>query len=154
MSADAAMRALGDATIGAVPIRPHVRVDPDATIGEVVNKMEQGRRGAVLVEAEGTLVGIFTERDLLNKVDHADPRWTEVPVREVMTPYPMVIRREDTIAEALRRLLDGRRRHLPVLDERGAVLGLMSIRDVLAHIASRFPQELVNLPPAPEHSAG
>jgi CBS domain-containing protein len=149
-----AIRALADATISALPARPHVHVDVGATMGEVVDRMQRGRRGAILVESDGALVGIFTERDLLNRIDHGDAGWAGVPVRDVMTPYPMVIRLEDSLAEALRRLLEGRRRHLPILDERGAVLGMISIRDILSYIASRFPEELVNLPPAPDHSGG
>ena len=74
-------------------------------------------------------------------------------LRDVMTPHPMVIRPADSLAEAMRRLLQGHRRHLPVVDERGRVLGLLSIRDILVHIASRFPEDIVNLPPNPDHES-
>ena len=97
-------------------------------------------------------VGIFTERDLLNRVDHRDSLWSHVVVRDVMTPLPMVIRRDDSLAEAMRRLTQGHRRHLPVVDAKGSVLGLIAIRDILSYIAGRFPEEMMNLPPDPSHS--
>jgi CBS domain-containing protein len=64
----------------------------------------------------------------------------------------MVIRPEDSLAEAIRRLMAGHRRHLPVVDERG-IRGVISIRDILAYIAERFPEEMMNLPPDPTHES-
>jgi len=147
------MRVLALSTIGEIAMRPHAQVEVDATMAKVVEEMKAKGRGAVLVEEDGALVGIFTERDLLNRIDHRDAKWTQVAVRDVMTPLPMVIRREDSLAEAVRRLIEGRRRHLPVVDGKGAVLGLISIRDILMYIAGKFPEEMVNLPPDPSHES-
>jgi CBS domain-containing protein len=147
------MQALASATVGDMAPRPHARADVEDALWKVVGEMKATGRGAVLVEEEGTLVGIFTERDLLNRVDYSDPLWSHVVVRDVMTPYPMVIHADDSLSEALRRLTQGHRRHLPVVDERGRVLGLLSIRDILTHIAERFPEDLVNLPPHPDHES-
>ena len=134
-------------------MRPHAQVEVDATMAKVVEEMKAKGRGAVLIEEDGALVGIFTERDLLSRIDHRDAKWTQVAVRDVMTPHPMVIRREDSLAEAVRRLVQGRRRHLPVVDGEGAVLGLISIRDILVYIAGKFPEEMMNLPPDPSHES-
>lgn len=147
------MNLLALTTVGDLAMRSHARVAADTPLARVVEEMEVRGRGAVLVEGGGALVGIFTERDLLNRVDHRDARWPEVAVRDVMTLDPIVIRREDSLAEALRRLNHGRRRHLPVVDGKGAVLGLISIRDILSYIAGRFPEEMMNLPPDPSHES-
>jgi CBS domain-containing protein len=147
------MQALATATVAEMSPRPHARVDVDDALWKVVGEMKSKGRGAVLVEEEGTLVGIFTERDLLNRVDYGDPLWSHVVVRDVMTPYPMVIHSDDSLSEALRRLTQGHRRHLPVVDERGHVLGLVSIRDILTYIAQRFPEDMMNLPPHPDHES-
>ena len=120
---------------------------------KVVSEMKTKGRGAVLVEEDGALVGIFTERYLLNRVDYTDPLWSHVGVRDVMTPHPMVIRPDDSLSEALRRLTQGHRRHLPIVDARGHVLGLISIRDILTYVAERFPEEMMNLPPHPDHES-
>jgi len=147
------MQALANATVGELSPRPHARVDAGDAMWKVVGEMKAKGRGAVLVEEEGALVGIFTERDLLNRIDYSDALWSHVVVRDVMTPHPMVIRPDDSLSEALRRLTQGHRRHLPILDHRGAVLGLISIRDILTHIAQRFPEDMMNLPPHPDHES-
>lgn len=147
------MSILSLAMVGDLAMRPHARVEADAPMSKVVEEMNGKGRGAVLVEERGALVGIFTERDLLSRVDHRDPRWSRVAVREVMTPSPTVIGRDDSLAEAVRRLTQRHRRHLPVVDAGGAVLGLISIRDILSYIAGRFPEEMMNLPPDPSHES-
>ena len=147
------MQALATATVGELSPRPHARVSVDDAMWKVVAEMSAKGRGAVLVEDDGALVGIFTERDLLNRVDYSDALWSHVVVRDVMTPHPMVIRPDDSLSEALRRLIQGHRRHLPIVDDRGHVLGLISIRDILTHIAERFPEDMVNLPPHPDHES-
>ena len=147
------MEALASAKVGALSPRPHAQVSVDDAMWKVVGEMKTKGRGAVLIEEEGTLVGIFTERDLLNRIDYSDQLWSHVQVQDVMTPMPMVIRSDDTLSEALRRLTQGRRRHLPVVDYRGHVLGLISIRDILTYIAERFPEDMMNLPPHPDHES-
>jgi CBS domain-containing protein len=144
---------LAQATVGDLTPRPHARVPVDAPMWKVVEEMKGKRRGAVLVEDGDKLVGIFTERDLVSRIDHGDALWSHVLVRDVMTPEPMVVRRDDSLAEALRRLTQGRRRHLPIVDQKGAVLGLISVRDILSFVASKFPEDLINLPPDPTHEA-
>jgi CBS domain-containing protein len=143
--------ALVSTPVAQLPSRPFARVDAGEAMWKVVDEMKAKGRGAVLIEEEGALVGIFTERDLMSRLDHSDILWSHVTVRDVMTPHPTVIRPADSLAEALRRLIQGRRRHLPIVDEQGRVQGLLSIRDILAHVASKFPEDIVNLPPNPDH---
>lgn len=143
--------ALADARVANLSPRPAAKVTADDAMWKVVEQMKSLGRGAVLVEEDGALVGIFTERDLLNRIDYTDQLWSHMIVRDVMTPHPMVIRPEDSLSEALRRLTAGHRRHLPIVDERGHVLGMISIRDILTFIAERFPDDMMNLPPHPDH---
>jgi CBS domain-containing protein len=147
------MQTLAAATVGELSPRPHARVGVRDLLGEVVSEMTSKGRGAVLVEDDGALVGIFTERDLLNRVDYRDPQWSQLRVGELMTPQPMAIRSSDSLSEALHRMTKGHRRHLPVIDEHRRVLGVISIRDVLSYIAERFPEDMVNLPPHPDHES-
>lgn len=147
------MAALSQARVSDLPVRPHARVDAGDAMWKVVAEMREKGRGAVLVEEDGALIGIFTERDLLSRIDHSDTLWSHVVIRDVMTPHPMVIRPLDSVAEALRRLTQGRRRHLPIVDDRGQVLGMISIRDILGFVAAKFPEEMINLPPNPDHES-
>jgi len=143
--------ALSATPVAQLPSRPFGRVDVGDAMWKVVDEMKQKGRGAVVIEESGALVGIFTERDLVSRIDHSDILWAHVVVRDVMTPHPTVIRPADSLAEALRLLIQGRRRHLPIVDDRGHVQGLLSIRDILAHVATKFPEDMVNLPPNPDH---
>lgn len=149
--ASGGMRLLSAVTVGELTRRAHVRVTADTPLGTVVDEMTAKKRGCVLVEDDGALVGIFTERDLYSRVDHAGIGWSAQAVREVMTPRPVVSQPGDSLADALRQMIAGRRRHLPVVDDAGRVLGLLSVRDILAFVAQRFPEELMNLPPDPGH---
>jgi CBS domain-containing protein len=145
------MRTLTITQVGDLLPRPFARVDAGDAMWKVVEEMKTKRRGAVLVEEDGALVGIFTERDLVSRLDHGDILWSHVLVKDVMTPHPTVVRPEDSLAEALRLLIQGKRRHLPIVDDKGKPTGLISIRDLLSFIASRFPEEMLNLPPTPDH---
>jgi signal-transduction protein with cAMP-binding, CBS, and nucleotidyltransferase domain len=147
------MRALSFTQVGDLPPRPHASVDVSDPIWKVIATMKQKGRGAVLVEEGDKLVGIFTERDLVTRIDHEGPLGQHVIVRDVMTPHPTVAHPLDSLAEALRLLVQGKRRHLPIVDERGKVLGLLSIRDILTYVASKFPEDMVNLPPSPDHES-
>jgi CBS domain-containing protein len=147
------MAQLASARVGDLAPRPHASCAVDDAMWKVVAEMTAKGRGAVLVEDDGALVGIFTERDLLNRVDYADSLWSHLVVGDVMTPHPMVIRPDDSLSEALRRLTVGHRRHLPIVDEHGHVLGMISIRDILSFIAQRFPEDMMNLPPHPDHES-
>jgi CBS domain-containing protein len=147
------MDSLAATPVAQLPARAWARADVADPMWKVVEEMKAKGRGAVVVEEQGALVGIFTERDLVSRLDHGDVLWSHVLVRDVMTPHPTVIRPADSLAEAMRRLLAGRRRHLPIVDDGGHVQGLLSIRDILTYVASRFPEEMINLPPTPEHES-
>ena len=100
-----------------------------ATARDAARTMHDWNIGAVLVMQDGQLIGIFTERDLVNRVVACDrdPRATHL--QEVMTKDPDSISPEATAMEALRMMEDGGYRHLPVvLGSR--VVGILSRRDL------------------------
>lgn len=151
--ASGGMSALALAQVSQLSPRPHGKVDVADPMFKVVREMKAKGRGAVVVEEQGKLVGMFTERDLMSRLDHSDALWQHMIVRDVMTPYPTIVHPDDSLAEALRRLVSGKRRHMPIVDDKGQVLGLLSIRDILVFIASKFPEEMMNLPPNPDHES-
>ena len=103
-------------------------VSPATRVGEAVAIMAQHRIGAVLVMEGAGLVGIFTERDTVRALSetsdapgHLVARW--------MTRDPQTVGPETPADDALKAMLDGGFRHLPVID-RGEVAGIVSIRDL------------------------
>jgi predicted transcriptional regulator len=144
-----------DAKLFSEPIRAlhcrggHIAVAPDSTIGEAARIMKTHRVGCVLVEDRGALVGIFTERDILTKLvgtgyDPAKVRVDQVMTREVETLTP-----DDPIAFALQRMSVGGFRHLPLVDEAGRPVGILSVKDIVDYLAEHFPREVLNIPPEP-----
>jgi CBS domain-containing protein len=105
-------------------------VSPSATVNEAVRVMNQFHIGAVLVtDADGRLLGIFTERDVLSRIvgPGADPRTTLV--QAVMTTKLITTSPDSTVDEAMTLFMERRIRHLPVLD-RNAIVGIISIGDI------------------------
>ncbi|ACY15662.1 cyclic nucleotide-binding/CBS domain-containing protein [Haliangium ochraceum] len=140
--------------VSEVTIREPVRVSPEAKLIDVVNSLREKRRGAAIIEDGGSVVGIFTERDLMLRVDHsAGESWHDKPVRDFMTGDVVMVKAQDSISVAVQKMRQGLFRHLPVDLGPGKPVRLVSIRDVLAYIAEHFPAEFLNLPPDPEHEA-
>src|SRR6185369_9344789 len=102
-----------------------------ASVLEAAEFMSQRKIGAVCVlDADGTLIGVFSERDLLNRV--VVPRTDPATLRlgDVMSPLRAVIRCDETPHQALDRMEEIGTRHLPVMDGERWV-GMLSIRDLL-----------------------
>src|SRR5713101_2784769 len=127
---------------------PPRQVSANQTVAEAVGLMRQERVGCLLVCAGGRLVGIFTERDLVQRVLAAGKPLT-LPVSECMTPNPVVVHPKDPISAAVRRMEEGGYRHLPVVDEAGRPLGVLSVKRIVHYLVEHFPATIYNLPPDP-----
>jgi CBS domain-containing protein len=102
----------------------------------------------VLVCRGDELVGIFTERDLMRRV--LAPRLPlTVSLGSCMTAGPVVVRPKDSVATAVRHMEEGGYRHLPVVDEAGKPLGMLSVKRIVHYLAEHFPAAIYNLPPDP-----
>jgi len=102
--------------------------------------------GAVgVVDSEGRVAGIFTERDVLRKLSLSglDPQKT--PVRDMMTTPVELATLATGPGEALAIMLERHFRHLPVVDSVGKLLGMLSIRNVLQWRVDDLAQELDSL---------
>ena len=102
-----------------------------ASVMEAAEFMAQRRIGAVCVlDEEGSLMGVFSERDLLNRVvvQKLDP--ATLPIGEVTSKTRAVIRCDETPRQALERMEQIGSRHLPVMDGERWV-GMLSMRDLL-----------------------
>ena len=109
-------------------------VAPDAPASEVIKLMKQANLGCALVVEAGKLVGIFTERDLLNKLTGKDARSQKLAVKELMSANPEFLRESDSVATALNKMSMGRYRHIPVKKADGTYC-VASIKHVLKYIA-------------------
>lgn len=105
-------------------------IAPEATVYEALALMADKGVGALVVLAEGRVVGIFTERDHARKVD-LDGRCSQKAfVRQVMSEDVCYITPQASVDEAMAIMTDKRCRHLPVLDD-DRLVGLASIGDLV-----------------------
>lgn len=109
-------------------------VPPDTSALEVIQKMKDARLGCALVLEDGKLVGIFTERDLLNKLTGKDAVPENTAVKDLMSANPETLRETDSVATALNKMSMGRYRHIPVRKADGTY-SVTSIKHVLKYIA-------------------
>ena len=111
-------------------------VGPGATVLDAALLMNEHKIGALLVMEGGQLAGIFTERDVLRRVVGEARNPASTPVADVMSREVICCSPEMTLEEARGVMKNRRIRHLPVLDEEGMMLGMVSIGDLNAHQAS------------------
>lgn len=111
-------------------------VAPTQTVREAVDAMKADPSGAVVVMDGATVTGIFTDRDVMNRVAGRDGVMDE-PIARYMTPDPVVLREDDMMAVALNKMGDGGFRHMPVMRE-GELVGMITVRDVMSWVLGRY----------------
>jgi len=130
--------------------RSPICVGEGATLEEAVVAMREARVGCVLVvDEQGDLVGIFTERDLLLRLESADLTRN---IRPYMTREPETLQPSDPIAFALNLMSVGGFRHVPLLDDRKRPVGVVSVKDVVNYLADVFSQNVFTVPPDPRRA--
>ena len=127
---------------------PPLHLSPERTAADAVALMQQEGVGCVLVCNQERLVGIFTERDLLRRI-LGPGKPLSVPLSECMTHGPVSVRPKEPIAAAVRSMVSGGYRHLPVVDEEGRPIGIVSVKRIMHYLVEHFPSTVYNLPPEP-----
>ena len=122
--------------------RPVVSVQEDATVEDAVKTMVEHRIGAVIVLRGEEMAGIFTERDVLDKIVLArrDPATT--PVFAVMTSPVVSAKGSSDDAEAAETMTERHIRHLPILNEEQRVVGMVSFRHVMEERIANLEHEV------------
>ncbi|HRF10900.1 MAG TPA: CBS domain-containing protein, partial [Candidatus Accumulibacter phosphatis] len=110
---------------------PLMSVSPDDPVFYALQVMSDANVGALLVLDGEQLVGIFSERDYARKVILFGKASKDTPVRAIMTDKVLYVTPDRTVDECMAIMTDKHIRHLPVLDDEGKVLGIVSIGDVV-----------------------
>ena len=116
-------------------------IDADASVFEAVQRMVEENIGSLLVTERGETAGIVTERDYLRRVTLEGRTDRETAVREIMSEPIIAVTPDMSVDECMALMTDRRVRHLPVVDE-GAVVGLVSIGDLVKFTADRRASEI------------
>lgn len=109
-------------------------VAPTTPVGDVMRLMVERKIGCVLVAEGPKLVGIFSDRDALRKINAAAAELAARPVSDFMTANPQTLMADAKIAFAVHRMDLGGFRHLPILSPGGELVGVISAGDILRYL--------------------
>ena len=108
-----------------------VTIVPDETVAATARLLNAKRIGAILVcDANGKVVGVISERDIIRGIAVNGERALEMQVRDLMTREVIACKPTDTIAEVMKMMTMRRFRHMPVIED-GELKGIISIGDVV-----------------------
>ena len=119
--------------IGDLPLAPPDTVSADTNLDDAIRAMRDHKHGSLMVEDNGKLTGIFTERDVLTRMVRPGKTASSLKVSDVMTSRPVTLDVNDPPAFAIHLSVARGLRHLPVLED-DQLKGLVSVRDLLRHI--------------------
>jgi CBS domain-containing protein len=131
-----------------VELRDTLMVPPQTSVRHTIETMRRAASGCILICEEGQLRGIFTERDLVKRVLVPGAN-LEAPISEFMTPDPVTRRVTDSVGLAIRTMVEGGYRRLPVVDQAGIPIGIVSVKRIARYLADHIPSAVYNLPPQP-----
>ncbi len=124
--------------------RDILSIHPDAPVLEAIRKMAEHGVGALLVMKDGRMVGILSERDYARKVILKGRSSADTAVSEIMTAEVQTVGPERSVHGCMKAMTDARIRHLPVLED-GAVVGMLSIGDLVKAVIEDQQQEIAQL---------
>lgn len=119
-------------------------VDVSETVFDAINLMSQVNIGAVLVQKNDSISGIFTERDYLQKIALQSRSSRETKVGDVMTTPVISAHPDDSVQQCMETMTTCRCRHLPVV-ENGKLLGIVSIGDLVKKMLDEKQNEVEKL---------
>ncbi len=137
-------------TLRVVNRRDPLTVPEGTSLRECLRLVEGSGIGdsVVVADPDGRLKGVLTERDIFGVMVGGDVD-LDAAVETLMNRRPRTLRLEQTVHDAIILFADGRFRNVPLVDDGGAVVGMVRQQDLLKYLAEAFPEELLNLPPRP-----
>jgi len=136
-----------DQPLRTVALRQPLCLDSSRSVAEAIRMMRDNRNGSVLVTSCGRLVGIFTERDVLNKLalGEVDPKTSLLG--DFMRADPETLTPDSPMTYALNVMVLGGFRHIPLVDDEARPVGIVSVRDIVNYLVDQFPDKVLNIPP-------
>ncbi|MCX4187555.1 CBS domain-containing protein [Methylophaga sp. OBS4] len=117
--------------------KPVIGLSPSDTLDKAVTLMMDHRIGSLVVtDSDGLLVGIISERDLLNILHQKHAMWSPITAADAMTPDPYTCDPDDTLEEVMNIMVEHNVRHLPVV-YKGKLEGMLSITDIVEELLKK-----------------
>lgn len=123
-----------------------VRISPDNTLIETARVLRENKIGAILAcDSDGKMCGVISERDIVIAIARSGAAVLENKVSTCMTTGVYTCKPDDTIKQVMEVMTSRRIRHLPVVGEDGAIVGMISIGDVVKERISETEAEAAAL---------
>ena len=120
-------------------------VDSDEPVLEAIQIMADRHVGALPVLREGKLAGVISERDYARKVTLLGRSSAETPVWQIMSSPVITVGPEDAVRRCMELMTERRIRHLPVVDDSGAMIGMISIGDLVRGVIEEQQETIEQL---------
>lgn len=118
-----------------------ITIEPTTKLSDAAKILAERKIGALVVTgADRRVVGIVSERDIVQDLAVHGAASLDLPLTEVMTRKVMTCTVADTISSLMERMTQGKFRHLPVVDQ-GRLIGIVSIGDVVKHRLQEMERE-------------
>jgi CBS domain-containing protein len=124
-------------------------VEEGTSVSEAIKIMQENHIGCILITKKGILSGIFTERDVLNRIVGFGKDLNKTKIEEVMTAGPENFPIHTSIAHILNAMHIGGKRHVIIVDENKHPTAVVSVKDIVEFIVEHFSEEVLNVPPRP-----
>ena len=145
----ASSRKAREDSVSSMQTDDYVCISPSTPLLKAIDAMKQDEgRCAMVCDEDGSVVGIFTERDLLTKIGGEEPD-LNAPVSNWMSPVMATLTPEATLGDAVAIMNDKGYRNIPLV-KNGKLVGSVSVFDVIGYLAESYPKTTMNLPPNPE----
>ncbi|HKS30523.1 MAG TPA: CBS domain-containing protein [Pyrinomonadaceae bacterium] len=143
----AAPRRVRNDSVSQLETDDYVCIEPTTTLTEAIKQMREDEGGCAIICEEGSIKGIFTERDLITKVvgEEVD---MNAPVSRYMTQAVETLSMDATIGDAVELMNRKGYRNIPLVRD-GQLQGSISVFDIITYLAESYPKETMNLPPVP-----
>ncbi len=130
--------------------RDPVTVRPGTSLAACIAFIrDTGRADSVFVtDEDGRLCGVLTERDIFARLVGRTVDLNR-PVESLMKEHPWTLHLDQPIRHAIDLMQTGVYRNVPLVDDKGVLVGVVRPVDIIRYLAEAFPEELLNLPPRP-----
>ncbi|MBI1373108.1 MAG: CBS domain-containing protein [Phycisphaera sp.] len=131
-------RTLHEDAMESVEMMPFACVEPNTSVGRVIQLMAGLDIACVVVVRRDRPVGILSERDVLDRLSCDYDLWAGRPVSDAMTPDPVVVHETDSPAHVLNVMDVGMFRHVPIVDADGRLTGVIGARRITRYLQRHF----------------
>jgi CBS domain-containing protein len=145
-------RSLRELEVLALELQPPLVLESNSGVADVIEAMRRCGLGYALLETDGRLAGIFTERDVFLSVLGNDTILGE-PIAPHMSAAPARVQASDSVWRVIVMMHAGGYRQVPVVDGEDRILGCVRHKDIAGYLVDHYAAHVLNLPPDPEQVA-